>query len=285
MFVVWGSLSPVPVMHDEWAYWLQADQYAHFTGKSRRHPAPEFFEQLYVLVTPVFAAKYPPGYAMMIAPGFMVGLPALMPLLIAGVSGALVFALARRIAGSSGGCAHLGALARHVRQSALSRGVLLRDDDVALLARRVVGAAGMARDAAHAMDGRARAFNRMGRDHAAGHDAGVRNSRRRRRDARCRSRPKRWRDLAIGVTTGTLVLAILPVWSAATTGNWRETPLALYTRQYLPFDIPGYTLDATPPTRELPPEMERVRSFLRDIKKIRSSRRCGPPRSTARGCC
>jgi hypothetical protein len=29
VFVVWGSLSPVPVMHDEWAYWLQADQYAH----------------------------------------------------------------------------------------------------------------------------------------------------------------------------------------------------------------------------------------------------------------
>ena len=98
VLAVWGSLNPVPVMHDEWAYWLQADQYAHLHWKTASPPAPEFFEQLYVLVTPVFAAKYPPGYAMMIAPGFWLGIPALMPLLAAGITGALVFALARRIA-------------------------------------------------------------------------------------------------------------------------------------------------------------------------------------------
>jgi hypothetical protein len=77
---------------------------------------------------------------------------------------------------------------------------------------------------------------------------------------------KLWRELAIGVAAGTLVLGVLPLWSVATTGSWRTTPLALYTRQYLPFDIPGYTVNDTPPERELPPEMERVRSFLRDIK-------------------
>ena len=63
------------------------------------------------------------------------------------------------------------------------------------------------------------------------------------------------------------MLGILPLWSAGTTGSWRETPLALYTRQYLPFDVPGYSLAATPPQRELPHEMERVRGFLRDIKE------------------
>ena len=67
---VWGSLAPVPLMHDEWAYWLQADQYAHMHWRVASPPALEFFEQLYVLVTPVFAAKYPPGYAMIVAPGF-----------------------------------------------------------------------------------------------------------------------------------------------------------------------------------------------------------------------
>src|SRR5882757_10066941 len=83
VFIVWGSFSPVPVMHDEWAYWLQADQYAHLHWKVASPPAPEFFEQLYVLVSPVFAAKYPPGYAIMLAPGFAIGIPALMPLLAA----------------------------------------------------------------------------------------------------------------------------------------------------------------------------------------------------------
>ena len=77
----------------------------------------------------------------------------------------------------------------------------------------------------------------------------------------------RWRDLAVGVVTGSLVLGILPLWSAGTTGHWRTTPLALYTEQYLPFDVPGFTLGDTPPQRALPPEMERVRSFLRDIKR------------------
>jgi hypothetical protein len=77
---------------------------------------------------------------------------------------------------------------------------------------------------------------------------------------------KRWRDLGIGVVCGVAVLAILPLWSARTTGDWRVNPLALYTRQYLPFDAPGYTVNETKPERALPAEMERVRSFLHEIK-------------------
>ncbi|HEY4658093.1 MAG TPA: hypothetical protein VIH11_01150, partial [Gemmatimonadaceae bacterium] len=102
VFVVWGAtLDPGPVMHDEWAYWLQADQYAHLKWKAAAPGVPEFFEQFYVLVTPVFAAKYPPGHALAIAPGFVLGLPGLVPLALTGVTGALVFALARRLAGAS----------------------------------------------------------------------------------------------------------------------------------------------------------------------------------------
>jgi hypothetical protein len=78
---------------------------------------------------------------------------------------------------------------------------------------------------------------------------------------------KLWRELAIGVAAGTLVLGVLPLWSVGTTGTWRTTPLALYTQQYLPFDVPGYAVNDTPPQRELPLEMERVRSFLHEIKK------------------
>ena len=59
---------------------------------------------------------------------------------------------------------------------------------------------------------------------------------------------------------------ILPLWSARTTGDASTTPLALYTKQYLPFDVPGFSLSAALPERALPPEMERTRHFLRDIK-------------------
>jgi len=66
--------------------------------------------------------------------------------------------------------------------------------------------------------------------------------------------------------------------STATTGSWRTSPLALYTRQYLPFDTPGYAVDSTPPLRPLPAEMERVRAFLRGIKAEQAA---APPLATA----
>ena len=263
---VWGSLNPVPVMHDEWAYWMQADQYAHLHWKVASPPAPEFFEQLYVLVTPVFAAKYPPGYAMMLAPGFALGISALMPLLAAGLTGALVFALARRVAGNVaaaltwvlwlGTFGNLRFRAAYFSETATSLcwlvawWALLEWRATKLTRWMVVLAAAIGWGA----------ITRPATMLVFAIPVGVVVI----RDVFL---TKRWRDLAIGVATGTLVLGILPLWSAATTGSWRETPLALYTKQYLPFDIPGYTIDDTPPQRQLPHEMERVRSFLHDIKK------------------
>src|SRR5204863_2424807 len=55
---------------------------------------------LYIVVTPVFAAKYWPGHAMLLAPGFALGIPALMPNILNAIAGGLVFALARRVAGA-----------------------------------------------------------------------------------------------------------------------------------------------------------------------------------------
>ncbi|HTD52975.1 MAG TPA: hypothetical protein VK780_08120, partial [Thermoanaerobaculia bacterium] len=95
---VWGSLKPVAVVHDEAAYLLQAKIFAtgHWTAPPR--PLPEFFEQFHVLVTPVFAGKYPPGHSMLLVPGIWLGVPGLMPVILAGIAGGLVFLLARRFA-------------------------------------------------------------------------------------------------------------------------------------------------------------------------------------------
>ncbi|HEY9225938.1 MAG TPA: hypothetical protein VIP11_04780, partial [Gemmatimonadaceae bacterium] len=70
------------------------------------------------------------------------------------------------------------------------------------------------------------------------------------------ARLKLWRDFAGAFALGTLFLAILPLWSAQTTGNWRLTPQTLYTRDYLPYDKPGFGVDKTRPARLLTPPNE-----------------------------
>jgi hypothetical protein len=95
--LVWGSLSEPGIFHDEQAYVLQAEIFAQGRWTGEVPPAPEFFEQAHVFVEPRVAAKYPPGHSLLLAPGIWLGLPGLVPLLLSGVAGALVFAIARRL--------------------------------------------------------------------------------------------------------------------------------------------------------------------------------------------
>ena len=90
----WASLRRTPVLHDESAYLLQAQLFASGRWAGAGPPLPEFFEQLYVLVEPVLASKYPPGNSLLLAPGALIGLPGLPVVAMSGLSGALLFALA-----------------------------------------------------------------------------------------------------------------------------------------------------------------------------------------------
>src|SRR5207302_4439169 len=53
-----------------------------------------------------------------------------------------------------------------------------------------------------------------------------------------------------------VVLAIVPLWSAQTTGDRNVSPLQVYAADYLPFDKPGFTPDSTPPRRALSPVVQ-----------------------------
>ncbi|MBM4193120.1 MAG: glycosyltransferase family 39 protein [Gemmatimonadetes bacterium] len=267
VWAVWGfSLRPWPVMHDEWAYWTQAGQYAALQWSQPAPPMPEFFEQLYVLVTPVFAAKYWPGHAMLMAPGFALGLPALMPLAMTAASGALVFALARRCANARIALLTVALWAttfgnlrfRAAYFSETTSSLMWLVAWYALLRwRESRRSSWMAVVAVATGWG---AITRPATMLLFAIPIGVLVIRDafERRDAR---------QLAFGVLCGTAVLGILPVWSARVTGRAATTPLAAYTTAYLPFDVPGYRVDTTPATRALPAEMERVRGFLREIKQ------------------
>ncbi len=91
----------MPKSHDENAYLLQAGIFAQGRWSDPPPPLPEFFEQMHVLSQPRRAAKYPPGHALVLAPGVALGVPAAVPVALAGASGALLFALARRAANAA----------------------------------------------------------------------------------------------------------------------------------------------------------------------------------------
>ena len=78
-------------------------------------------------------------------------------------------------------------------------------------------------------------------------------------------RRRSWGELAWGMLAGTLVLGLTPLWSAETTGSWRRSPRAAYTEAYMPWDRLGFGLDTTPATRPLPPELDALAGYFKDI--------------------
>jgi hypothetical protein len=261
----WGStLRALPVVQDEAAYLLQAKIFASGHWTAPPPPLPAFFEQFHVLLTPVVAAKFPPGHSLALVPGVLLGLPGLMPVLLSALAGALVFVLARRVAdagvglltwaiwlGCSGNLGWRPGYYSEVTTSALGlmawwallrwregrgRGWLLV----------VAGCIGWAADTRPLT---ALVFA-VPVAYVVLKEVGRRRS---------------WGELALGMLAGTLVLGLTPLWSAETTGSWRRSPRAVYTAAYMPWDRLGFGLDTTPATRPLPPELSALAGYFEDI--------------------
>ncbi len=96
---VWKGLHGVAAYHDERAYLVQARLLSKFSWTAPAPPLPLFFEMPHLFVEPRIFARYPPGHSLMLVPGIWLGLPGLMPVLLAGLTAALTFILARRLAG------------------------------------------------------------------------------------------------------------------------------------------------------------------------------------------
>ena len=263
--LVWRSLSAVPIVHDEAAYLLQARIFAggHWTAPAP--PLPEFFEQYHVLVTPVLAGKYPPGHPLVLVPGIWLGLPGLVPVLLAGVAGGLVFALARRFANpwaalltwivwtSSPGNLHF--LASYLSQTTTV--VLWLAGWWALAEWRVTRKPAWLfwLSLSSAWGIATRPFTGAAFAATAGLVVLV--------DV-CRRRA--WRELAVAALPMAAVAGVIALWSARTTGSVRTTPYALYSRIYFPYQRFGFGLPArTAPLRPLPPDMARYGEWFEGL--------------------
>ncbi|MFL5620473.1 MAG: ArnT family glycosyltransferase [Gemmatimonadaceae bacterium] len=262
----WGQVHPYGLLHDELAYVLQAKLFASGRWTAPAPPMPEFFAQPHVLNDPLVASKYPPGHSLLLAIGeLLFGMPAVVVAALSALRGALAFAIARRL--TNGAIAlGTGMLLLHGQSlyfgasffSETTTGAMLLVAWYALLRWRAEGGRGWMALVALAVGWCAitRPFSAV---LFALPIAFV--------VLRGMLRTRRWRELAVGLAVGTAVLAILPLWSARTTGDWRVSPVAVYMRDYMPFDRPHFGYDSTPPRRTPPADLAFVNASLDSVQR------------------
>ncbi|HET9359707.1 MAG TPA: hypothetical protein VFO58_08155 [Vicinamibacterales bacterium] len=263
--IVWGSFSEPGVIHDERAYLLQASIFAQGQWTLPSPPLPAFFEQMHVFVEPAVFAKYPPGHALVLAFGAWLGLPGLMPVLLAALSGGLIFWIARRLANEwvslftwwlwTTGWANLYWAASYFSETTstamwwLAVFGTIRWLDSGRTAYLTLAAAALA----FGIETRPLTIVAL-------------------------SLPLAWvivrrlKDVATAATTLALpavaalaILALGPIWNQQTLGDWRQNPYSYYSQAYFPFDKPGFGVDATPPLRQPQPELAAVGEWSRQV--------------------
>jgi hypothetical protein len=254
---VWGSLARTAVVHDESAYLLQAQLFARWRFTVPTPALPRFFEQLYVNLVPAVSSKYPPGTSLLIAPGSAIGMPGLPIVIATALTGALVFALARRFSDSITGlltwtvwCSSFPVLYFHAMYlSEVPTGLawLLAWWGVARWRRsNRIWPLGVTAFAL-AYCGITRPLTAVALSLAVGatlwrlasHRTGAPRLHR--------------RELAPFVVGAACAVLVVGIWSWRSTGSPLVTPLSLYTRTYVPFDKLGFgARDADVPAASLP---------------------------------
>jgi hypothetical protein len=251
---LWGGLDQVAVVHDEAAYLLQAKLYASGHWSAPGLPLPEFFEQYHVLVTPLLTPKYFPGHAILLVPGIWLGLPGLMPVLLLGLCGALVFEVARRLTNPWIGLLawmlwltapgvmdfQPGYLSETTTSAFWMLGWLalllwIEDDrkQWLMLVAACIGIGFLTRPLTmlvFAIPIAVVVLVRVGRRRS-------------------------WGELVAPFGVGFLFLGIWILWCQRTTGSLLHTPWELYRRDYIPDDAMGFGLTGQQPLRALNPDM------------------------------
>ena len=259
--LTWGGIDPVAVYHDEAAYLLQAGIFAEGRWVGPPPPLPAFFEQFHVLLSPGLAPKYPPGFALALVPGTWMHFPAVIPLLLTGLTAALAFALARRMAGAP------VALLASALWLAAPGNLRFRAGYFSEILTSLLWLAGWWALLQWRTTSRARwllalaacvglcAITRPLTALVFAVPIGVVVL----RDVAAR---RAWRPLAAAMTLGTAIVALMPLQNSKVTGSWRTSPYSRYTSLYLPFDRMGFGLDSTPAAAPLPADMQALSAYF-----------------------
>ena len=269
---LWGTLSATPYVHDEVALVLQARIFAAFRWAASSPPVPEFFEQFHVFVTPTLAPKYPPGHALLMVPGIWFGMPGLVSVLLSGVTGAMLFVLARRY--SNGIVAIVAWFIWLVAPAALrfrpsyfsevTTGAIWLVAWWTLLRYRETNARRwlVALAALVAWGGITRPVTMIVFLVPVGAIVLWTVAKRR-----------AWVDLAAALPLSLAICAIVPVWGHAVLGEWGKNPYALYQTLYFPVENPGLGVDSTPALRSLPPDMAKFNEYARPMHEVHTAER------------
>jgi len=256
---MWGSLAPVPYIHDEAAYLLQAELLGRGRFAAPGLDLPEFFEQFHVFVTPVLAPRYPPGWGLALVPGSWLGLPAIGPILLTGLGAGLLVVLVRRLAGPATAALawvlwtaapmewtfrptyltqHLSTVLCLVAWWALWRWRDHRRTRSLVLVSVAIAWLGITRPLTGIAFALPIALLVL-------YDV---------------FRLRLWRQVTIAVAAGLPLCALIPLQNVAVVGRWDRTPLTHYAEVYTPYDVPGFGVNDTPP---LVPESKERAQFRR----------------------
>jgi hypothetical protein len=249
---VWGSLNEGGVVHDERAYLLQARIFARGEWTGTPPPLATFFEQMHVFIDPRLAAKYPPGHALLLVPGVWLGVPGLVPVLIGGLSGALIFLIARQVVGAVPALAGWALWSTSVPSLQWRASYFSQTTGGVLWLLSLWALLGWRRDRRWhqlAIVVTAIAWMYLTRPLTAVAVAlplGVVILGDLLRDAR------RWRQLAIALVLSVPIVLLNFLWQEGTSGHWLSNPYPEYSRVYFPFDKPGFGFDPSPPLHSTP---------------------------------
>lgn len=272
MWWTWGSLTPPPMTHDEASYVLQAGIFAHGAWTAPAPALPEFFEQPAVLVTPAVASAFPPGHALLLAAGALLRFPALVPLLVAGFTAALIIVVGSRVANP-----WVALLAWLIW---LTTPLVLRfqpgyfaesTTTLCVLAawwcllrwrdgRNWFWAAGAALAAGWGAITQPVTMLAFGLPLVAVLLV----------DA---VRGRHWLALVVFVAVAGAMAGVYPLWNTKTTGDRSLSPATLYAADYLPLDRPAFAMDDAAPRRALTPVLESMREDLERQRAALAPRR------------
>jgi len=263
---MWGSLNQVPVIHDEAAYLLQAKIFAAGNLTASARPLPDFFEQYHTFVRSVVAAKYPPGFSLLLVPGIWLGLPGIIPALLTASTTCLLFLLARRQLGG------LVALLSVVLSNTSAIALRFNPSYSSEVATSFLFLAGWWALLQHWESGRTKwllllslvvgfgAITRPLTMLAFALPAGVASLLSIRKHGA-------WRSIPFALAVAVAVLSFMFVLNQRITGSWTRSAHAEYARLYLPEDRMGFGETGKMPALPLSTEQHYFEDAVRSIHR------------------